>query len=141
MSAELNRPETAAGLRRDRPAVLRIGDVLHPLYMNPVERLLHGDVHHRTGRASAVPVLLAGRNPHHVTGTDFADRTAPGLHAAEARHHQEGLAERMGVPCGTRARLETHPRRPDARWLRRLDDRILPHRAGEPVARTTARRH
>src|SRR5215831_16501870 len=126
--------------RTRRRPILLIGDVLHPRHVSAVERLLHGDVHHGAGRARAMPVLLAGRNPHRVAGTDFADRTAPGLHAAKSRHDVEGLAKRMGVPRRAGARLEADAPGPNARRRRRLDDRVLPHCPGEPLAGHPARR-
>jgi hypothetical protein len=53
-----------------------------------------------------VPMLLAGRNPDHVARPDFLDRPAPALHPAAAGRHDQGLAERMRVPCRARAGLE-----------------------------------
>src|SRR6516162_3459384 len=67
--------------------VLRVGHVLHPLDVLAVERLLQGDVSHRCGRARAVPVLLARRDPHRVAGADFVDGAAPGLGATRAPYH------------------------------------------------------
>src|SRR6266436_3943480 len=134
-------PVASSRLRTHRRPILFVADVLHPRDVSAVERLLHGNMRHGAGRAGAMPVLLARRNPHRVAGPDFADRTAPGLHAAESRHDMEGLAERMGMPRGAGARLKADPCRPDAGRRRRLDDRVLPHRSGKPIARHPARRH
>src|SRR5262249_60643084 len=98
--------------------------------MGAVERLLHGDVHHGAGGTGAMPVFLARRNPHRVTGTDFADRAAPGLCAPEPRHHMQSLAARVGVPRSAGARLEAHARRPEATWSRRFDARSVPDGTG-----------
>jgi len=53
-----------------------------------------------------MPVLLAGREPDDITGPDFLDVAAPALRAATASRDDEGLTQRMGMPCGTRTRLE-----------------------------------
>ena len=53
-----------------------------------------------------VPMLFARREPDHVAGPDFLDRPAPTLRPAAAGRHDQGLAERMRVPCGTGAGLE-----------------------------------
>src|SRR5262249_51221420 len=123
------------------PAVLRVADMLHPRHVRAVERLLHGDVRHGGGGARAMPVFLAGRNPHGVAGPDFADWTTPALHAAQSRYNMEGLAERMGLPCGAGAGPEPPAPRPDAGRRRPFDDRALPHRPGEPIVGHPARRH
>src|ERR1700746_3456578 len=97
----------------DRSGILRVGDVLEPRHGLAVEHFLHGDVHHAGVGAGAVPVLLAGRNPHGVAGADFAHRAALGLHPPDAEDDVQGLAERMGVPGSARARLEAHAVAPD----------------------------
>ena len=61
---------------------------------------------HRGRRRSAVPVLLAGREPDDVAGADLLDRPALALRPADTRGHDQRLAERMGVPRRARARLE-----------------------------------
>ena len=103
--------------------------------------LLQRDVHHRRIGTGAVPVLFPRRDPDRVAGTDFAHRAAPERNAPDAGDDVQGLAERMGMPCGARPRFETHERAPDARRRRCLDDRVLPHRAGEIVRRRAARGH
>src|ERR1700756_5316817 len=45
-----------------------------------------------------MPVLLAGREPDHITGPDLLDRSAFALSPAAARRDDEGLTERMRVP-------------------------------------------
>ena len=49
-------------------AVLLVGHGFEPFHRRAVERLLHGDVHHRAVGTGAVPVLFAGRNPHRISG-------------------------------------------------------------------------
>ena len=78
-----------------------------------------------------MPVLLAGWKPHDIAGTDFFDRPAFGLRPAKAGRDDEGLAERMGVPRGARARLEGDVTAAHARWVANLEHRVHANRAGE----------
>lgn len=57
--------------------------------------------------ACAVPMLHAGRNPNDVTRPDFLNGGAPFLHKADAGRNDERLTERMRVPSGACARLES----------------------------------
>src|SRR5215470_7794575 len=102
-----------AATSADRGGILRVGHVLEPGDRLAVEHLLHGDVHHAGVGAGAVPVLLARRNPYRVAGADFAHRPALGLHPSDAEDDVQGLAERMRVPGGARARLEEHAVAPE----------------------------
>src|SRR5919206_3491595 len=60
-------------------AVLFVADLLHPSDGTAVQRLLNGDMRHRRGGRSPVPMLLAGRKPDHVAGPDFLDGSALAL--------------------------------------------------------------
>jgi len=55
-----------------------------------------------------MPVLLAGREPDHITGPNFLDRSVFALRPAAARRHDERLTELMRMPCRPRARLESY---------------------------------
>ena len=94
----------------------------------------------RRGRRRAVPVLLAGREPDDVAGPDLLDRAALALRPAAAGGDDQRLAERMRVPGGARAGLEGDAGAADARRVRRLEQRIDAHRAGEPLRRSLAGR-
>ena len=59
---------------------------------------------------------------------------------AAARGDDQGLAERMGVPGRARAGLEGDASAGHARRVGRAEQRIDPHRAGEPVGRPLAGR-
>src|SRR5947209_6332363 len=113
-------------------AVLRIGNLLHPVDGRAVELLLDRDMAHGRGWPRAVPVLFAGLKPHNVAGPDFLDRTAFALHPAKPRHHDQRLAERVRVPGRTRAGLEGDKRPGNPGGLRRAEQRIDANRAGEP---------
>src|SRR4051794_11478827 len=86
-----------------------------------------------------MPVLLVRREEHGVAGAHLLDRAAPGLHQCHPLRDVNGLAEWMGMPGGAGAGLEAHPDSAQARGLRRVDDRVLPDRAGEIVGRGLAR--
>src|SRR5260221_709682 len=75
-----------------------VGDLLHPGDVLAVERLLDRNVRHRFARRRAVPVLLVGRAPQHVTGVELEDWAALHLRPADAFGDDQGLAERMRVP-------------------------------------------
>jgi hypothetical protein len=49
-------------------------------------------------------VVLAGLEEHAVAGADDLDRAAAALAESESLGDEDGLAERVGVPCGPRAR-------------------------------------
>src|SRR5215213_5027127 len=87
-----------------------------------------------------MPVLLARRKPHDVTGSDFLNRAAFALCPTETGRDDQRLAERMRVPRGPRAGLEGDLRTAYARGIRRTEQRIDPDDSGEPVSRALARR-
>src|ERR1019366_4585066 len=132
-------------LRRVIASAGRLGFVLlvahrfEPFHVLAVLGFLHGEVLHAVLGRGAVPVLLVRRNPDRVAGPDLADRTAPGLHMADAGDDVQSLPERMGMPERARARLEAHPAGAQQRGIGRLDDRILPHRSGEGRCRASTR--
>src|SRR6516225_9287198 len=78
--------------------ILLVADRFQPVPDTSVLLFLDGDVGHGRAWCRAVPVLLAGRYPDHVSRTDFLDRPAPALHAADARRHDQRLAQGMRVP-------------------------------------------
>jgi hypothetical protein len=120
--------------------VVRVADRLQPGRGAAVERFLHRDVGHRVVRRGAVPVLLAGRDPHRIAGADLLHRFALALHPADAGDDVERLPQRMGVPIGTRAGLEADAQRHQPRRRLGGDDRVLPHRADKILCRRAAGR-
>ena len=86
--------------------VLLVGNMLQPVDCPSIELFLDGDVRHGGGWRPSVPVLFARREPDHVAGTDFLDRSALALHATAAGGDDQGLPQRVGVPCRPGPRLE-----------------------------------
>ena len=52
-----------------------------------------------------MPVLFTRRDPDHISGPDFLNGSAPALHPPAARGDNEMLAQRVGVPECSSARL------------------------------------
>src|SRR5437867_12797406 len=86
--------------------VLFVGDLLHPVDDLAAQLFLDGDVSHRGGRRGAMPMLLAGLAPDHITGSNHLDRSAPALHVPAAGRDDQRLAERTRVTVAARARSE-----------------------------------
>src|SRR5438874_13201744 len=116
--------------------ILFVADVLHPIDVLAVERLLGRYVDHAGGRRRAMPMLFVRWNPNHVAGFDLAELAVPALHPAGAGNDEQRLAKWMGMPGGACARLEAHQTRAHPRWRRRFDDRLLPNRAGKAIGRS-----
>src|SRR6266704_2040666 len=65
-------------------AILLVADLLHPVDHLAVFLFLNGDVGHGCGSRGPMPVLLAGREPNDVAGSDLLDGSAFSLHPAAA---------------------------------------------------------
>ena len=53
-----------------------------------------------------MPVLLARREPDHITRPDLLERSAFSLNPSAARRNDQDLTERMRVPSSSRTRLK-----------------------------------
>ena len=95
---------------------------------------------HGGRRCRAMPMLLAGRKPDDVAGTDFFDWPTFGLRPAKPGRDDEGLTERMGVPRGAGAGLEGDVATADACRVAHLKHRVHADRAGEVGLGAFARR-
>jgi hypothetical protein len=133
---ELERRSHALIVPAQSLPVLLVSHVFHPVNDPAFKLFLNGDVHHGRSWRGSMPMLFAGRNPDHVAGTDLLNWAAPALHPAATVSHDEGLAERVRMPGGPRAWLEGDMGALNQRGLRRLNQRIEAHRAGEPVGRS-----
>src|SRR5690348_16432290 len=105
------------------PPILLVADLLHPIDRRAVELFLDGDVAHGRGRRGAVPMLLAGRDPDHITGANVLGRFPLALNPAATSSDDQGLTERMRVPRRARAGLEGDEVHTDTGRLRRIVQR------------------
>ena len=114
-------------MRRRRGEVLGVGNQLHPLSGSAVQGFLDRDLDQGDVRGGSVPMLFAGRDPHHVPEAHLLDGAFPCLDETLAGEYDESLSQWMGVPCGPRPRREMDFRalRPSG-WLG-LEERIDPH--------------
>ena len=92
----------------DLSAILLVTHLFHPVEDFALELFLDGYVRHGRGGRSTMPVLLAGREPHHVARPDLFNRPAPALRPAAAGRHNQMLTKRVGMPCGPSTRLESN---------------------------------
>ena len=83
-----------------------VADLFHPVDNLTVELFLNSDVRNGRGGRSPMPVLLAGREPDHITGPDLFDKSALALNPAAPGAHDQSLTERVRMPCAPRAGLE-----------------------------------
>ena len=113
--------------------ILFVGDVFEPIDDFAIETFLDGEVGHGGGGRGAVPMFFAGRKPDDVSGANFLDGTAPALGAAATGGDDERLAERMGMPSGAGAGLESDGGAGGARRRAGLKEWIDADRASEPI--------
>src|ERR1019366_3555000 len=111
--------------------ILFVADFFHPVGRLAVKLLDNGNVRHGRCWRSTAPVLLSRRKPDHVTRPDFFDWTTPALHPAAPGRHNQGLAQRVGVPCRSSAGLEGDTGAENPRRRGRVEERVNSHRAGE----------
>ena len=64
---------------RPSTLVLLVADFLHPVGAFAVELFYDGDVCHRRGGSSTVPVLLSWRDPDHVPRPNLLNRPSPSI--------------------------------------------------------------
>src|SRR5437016_1551127 len=95
--------------------------------------------HGCSGRG-AMPMLLTGRDPDHVTWANFLDRTSPALHPAASSSDDEGLTQRVRVPCCPSAGLERDTRAERAGWMVCLEQGVNTYSAGKILSRSFAGR-
>jgi hypothetical protein len=122
------------------PFVLFIGDLFHPVGGLGIEMFLDGDVGYGCGWRGSMPVLLARREPDHVTRPDFLHRAAPPLCPPATGRHDQVLTERVSVPCCPRAGLEGDAGTDNTRRSGRVEQRVNAHGAGKIFCRPFAGR-
>src|SRR5262245_3807897 len=112
-------------------AVFLVADLFHPVDILAVKKFRNSDMRHRSGGSRAMPVLLAWWKPNDVARTDLFDWPAFGLRPTKARRDNQGLAERMGVPRGTGARLEGDVTAAHTWWVANLEHWVYADGAGK----------
>src|SRR5579885_215111 len=88
--------------------VLFVADLFHPVNCLAVESLLNGDVRHGRGWRGAMPMFLPRLKQDHIAWSNLLDGSPPTLCPATASRHDQGLAQRVGVPGSPSAWLERH---------------------------------
>src|SRR5947209_2442425 len=130
--------------RNDLPArsalVLFVADLFHPIDGLAIETFLNGDVRHGRGWRGSVPMFLTRWEPDHVTRPNVLDRLPPALDSATASCHDQGLAQRMGMPCGPSAGLEGDTGADRAGRIGCLEQRVNAYRASKVLGRPFAGR-
>ena len=110
-----------------------VADLFHPVDNFTVEFFLNGDVRHGRSWSGPVPVLLTRRKRDYITRPDFFYRPAPMLRPATPCRDDEGLTERMLMPCSPRARLESDGSTLNKCRISRLKKWIDTYRASKPL--------
>ena len=119
--------------------ILLVADLLHPVDdLSALELFVNRDMRHGRRWCGAMPMFFARRYPDHVSGTDLFDRAVPALYPAAAGRHDQGLAQRVGVPGRPGARLERDTGTVGARRSTCLKYRVDAHSASEIIARSLA---
>src|SRR3954465_12712908 len=113
--------------------ILLVDYVLHPGDNFAVQIFLNGDVRHSGCGRRAVPVLLAGRKPHHIARMQLFDWSAFTLRPSATRSHDQRLPEWMRVPCRASAGLKSDVRALNTRRFWGLKQWINSYRASEPI--------
>jgi hypothetical protein len=114
-------------------SVLLVAHLFHPVHYLSIELLLNGDMRHGCGQRGPVPVLFAGWKPNHIPGADLLDRAAFALGPTAPSSDDQRLTERVRMPRSPRARLEGNACTLNKCRIWRLEKRIDPYRAGEPI--------
>ena len=80
-----------------------------------------------------MPMLLSGREPDYVAGMDLFNGASFVLRPSAACGDDEGLAERVGMPCSSRAGLEGDAGGGNKRRIRSLKEGVDADGAGKPI--------
>src|SRR5262249_13047361 len=104
--------------------VMLVADFFHPIDRLAIEPFLNGYVRHGCVWCSPMPMFLPRLEPDHITRPNVLDWTTPTLYAPTASRYNQGLAQRMGVPCSPSTRLERDTGAYCACRIRRLEQRI-----------------
>src|ERR1019366_7203231 len=81
-------------------------------------------------------MLLTRRKPDHVAGPDLLDGATPAPGETAASRHDQGLAQRVGVPSRPSTGLERNTGTDYACRSVWLKQRVNAHHAGKPIGRS-----
>ncbi len=101
--------------------VVFVTDLFHPVGCLAVEVFLNGHMRQIRGWRGTVPMFLPRCEPDHITWSNVFDGTTPALDPTTASRHDQGLAQRMAVPCGPSAGLEGGTGTAHACWIGGLE--------------------
>src|SRR2546422_1943861 len=121
-----------------RGLVLLVANLFHPFDGLAVKVFQDGDVRHGRGWSGAVPMLLTRRAPDHIARPNFFFRATFALHPPKSGSDDQGLPERMRVPCCPRAGLERDTDAEHARRIGCLEQWVNAYRAGKILVRSFA---
>jgi hypothetical protein len=83
-------------------------------------------------------MLLIRREPDHVTGPNLLNRASLALRQAAASRYDQGLAQRVGVPCSPRARFKRDTCAGRACRVGWLEQRVNAYSVGKTLSRSFA---
>ena len=86
--------------------ILVVTDLFHPFDSLAIELFLNGEVRHGCRRRGPEPMFLPRREPDYIPRMNVLDRAISALDPPVASRHDQGLAQRVGVPGNPSARLE-----------------------------------
>src|SRR5258708_25745618 len=99
------------------PAILSVADLLHPVDEGLlIDLFLNGDMRHRSGWGSTVPMLFTRWDPNDIAGMDLLNGTTLMLDPTAAGGDNEDLTQRMRVPGVTSTRLARNASAANAGW-------------------------
>jgi hypothetical protein len=115
--------------------VLFVSHRLHPLDGGAIQCFGDGDVGHRSGCGTAMPVPMFTRTPNHIPRTNLCLGTTLALRPTHSRSDDERLTERMSMPMRPRSRLEVDDRKSAPRGFWWIEHSIQPYLTREPLGR------
>jgi hypothetical protein len=120
--------------------VLFVANLFHPVNGLAVEIFLNGDVRHGRSCRGPMPMFLTRWEPDYVSWPNVLDRTTPALDPAEALRHDQGLAQRVVVPCCPSAGLERDTGTDRAGRIGCLEQGVYAYHTGKVLGRSFAGR-
>src|SRR5713226_9768960 len=115
-----------------------VADLFHPVDGLAVKVFQDGDVRHRRSWSGSVPMPLTRRAPDDIARPNFLFRATLALHPPTSGGDDQGLPERMRVPCCPSAGLERNTDAQNARRIGCLEQWVNAYHAGKILIRSFA---